>query len=104
MLTRTYKTLRRENKIMKILCAPTFAKQLEVLLGDYTQEDFAAIKSFKMYLDTIILNMPTKIQKFKKSIYFNDENIKDIEHQGLIIPFYIDEKTGDYLILGIVKK
>ncbi len=89
---------------MKILCAPSFAKQLESLLGDYTQEDFEDIKNFKMYLDTIILNMPTKVQKFKKSIYFDDENIKDIEHRGLIIPFYIDEETGNYLILGIVKK
>ena len=89
---------------MKILCASSFAKQLESLLGDYKEEDLTAIKNFKMYLDTIILNMPTKVQKFKKSIYFDDDNIRDIEHQGLIIPFYIDEETGDYLILGIVKK
>jgi len=89
---------------MKILCTPTFEKQLELLLGDYTVADIPAIKNFKMYLDTIILNMPTKVKKFKKSIYFDNENIKDIEHQGLIIPFYIDEETGDYLILGIVKK
>jgi len=104
LLSRAYKTFRRESKIMKILCAPTFEKQLESLLGDFTQEDLPAIKNFKMYLDTVILNMPTKVQKFKKSIYFDDENIKDIEHQGLVIPFFIDEETGDYLILGIVKK
>ena len=89
---------------MNILCAPSFEKQLLSLLGDFTQNDLAVVKNFKMYLDTVILNMPTKVQKFKKSIYFENENIRDIEHQGLVIPFYIDEETGDYLILGIVKK
>jgi hypothetical protein len=89
---------------MQILATENFEKQLKALLSEYAQEDFSATKAYKMYLDTIILNMPTKVQKFKKSAYFDDENIKDIEHQGHIIPFYIDEKTGNYIILGIVKR
>ncbi len=89
---------------MKILCTQTFEQQLKALLLEFVTEDFAACKNFKMYLDVIILNMPTKIQKFKKSLYFDDENIRDIEHQGLVIPFYIDEIKDTYLILGIVKK
>ena len=88
---------------MKILCTQTFQEQLKALLSEFVTEDYTACKNFKMYLDTIILNIPTKVQKFKKSIYFDDENIKDIEHQGLVIPFYIDEKNDTYLILGIVK-
>jgi len=89
---------------MKILCTDVFESQLKNLLNEYAKEDFSATLQYKMYLDTVILNMPTKVQKFKKSIYFDDENIKDIEHQGHIIPFYIDEKTDTYLILGIVKR
>jgi hypothetical protein len=89
---------------MQILCTENFEKQLKALLNEYAQEDLTATKNYKMYLDTIILNMPTKVQKFKKSIYFDDDNIKDIEHQGHIIPFYIDKKNDLYLILGIVKK
>lgn len=94
----------REGKVVKILCTPVFEEQLKALLSEFVEEDLAACKNFKMYLDTVILNMPTKVQKFKKSVYFDDENIKDIEHQGLVIPFYIDEETDTYLILGIVKK
>jgi hypothetical protein len=89
---------------MQILCSENFEIQLKQLLEEYAQEDFSATKNYKIYLDTIILNMPTKVQKFKKSLYFDDDNIKDIEHQGHIIPFYIDEETGNYLLLGIVKK
>jgi len=104
LLPRNFHLAQRKGKIVKILCTQTFEEQLKALLSEFVTEDFAACKNFKMYLDTVILNMPTKVQKFKKSIYFNDENIKDIEHQGLVIPFYIDERTETYLILGIVKK
>lgn len=89
---------------MKILCTKLYETQLKTLLSNFAQEDFAATKAFKMYLDTIIMNMPTKAKKYKKSIYFDNENIKDIVHEDYIIPFYIDENTHSYLILGIVKK
>ncbi len=104
MLARNFHLDTREGKVVKILCTSAFEEQLKALLLEFVEEDFTACKSFKMYLDTVILNMPTKVQKFKKSIYFDDANIRDIEHQGLVIPFYIDEKTETYLILGIVKK
>jgi len=89
---------------MKILCTPVFEEQLKSILETFAHEDFAATKSFKMYLDTVIINIPTKAQKYKKSIYFDDENIKDVEHQGFRIPFLFDEKNNIYLILGIVEK
>jgi len=89
---------------MNILCTELFEKQLKNILATFAKEDFAATKNYKLYLDTVILNMPTKVAKFKKSIYFDDENIKDIEHQGFVIPFYFEEETDTYLVLGIVKK
>ena len=89
---------------MKILCTTVFEEQLKSILETFSEKDFAATKSFKMYLDTVIINIPTKAQKYKKSIYFNDENIRDVEHQGFIIPFLFDEKNDIYLILGIVEK
>jgi hypothetical protein len=78
--------------------------QLKELLEKFSNEDFVATKKFKTYLDTIIINIPTKVNKYKKSIYFDDENIKDVIHEEFIIPFYVDNKNDTYLILGIVKK
>jgi len=89
---------------MRILCSDLFKEQLKSILDTFASEDFEATQNYKMYLDTVILNMPTKVQKFKKSIYFDNDNIKEIEHQGFRIPFYIEEQTDTYLILGIVKK
>ena len=67
-------------------------------------EDVAAAKNFKIYLDTIMINIPTKSKKYKQSIFFDDENIKDVEHQGFRIPFMIDKESDTYIILAIIEK
>lgn len=89
---------------MQILCTDLFENQLKQILKKFAEEDFSATKKFKMYLDTIIINIPTKVQKYKKSVYFDDENIRDVENQGFRIPFLFDEENDVYLILGIVEK
>jgi hypothetical protein len=88
---------------MQILCTDLYQTQLKALLDEFAQEDLPATKNFKMYLDTVIINIPTKVAKYKKSVLFDDDNIKDVEHKGLRIPFYYDEQSQTYLILGIVK-
>jgi hypothetical protein len=94
----------RKGKILNILCTDVFKIQLKAILNEFAKEDYAAAKNFKMYLDTIIINVPTKAQKFKKSIYFDNEDIKDITHQGFVIPFFIDKELDNYIILGIIKQ
>jgi len=89
---------------MQITCSKLYEKQLKEILESIIDIDYNAAKNFKIYLDTIILNLPTKVQKYPKSIYFDDENIKDIEFQGCRIPFYIDEKEKNYFLLGITAK
>ena len=41
--------------------------------------------------------------KFRKSIYFNDENIRDYIFKGYVIPYFIDTKHEKIVLLGIVK-
>jgi hypothetical protein len=57
-----------------------------------------------MYLDTLVINIPTKAKKYKKSIYFDDENIKDLECENYTVIFSINDNYSSYIILGIVKK
>ena len=68
------------------------------------EEDVSLAKKFKIYLDTLIVNIPTKAKKYKKSIYFNDENIKDLEYENYTIIFCIEESNTSYIIIGIIKK
>lgn len=89
---------------MDIFTSKLYEQQLKDILLLLLEEDYKATKHFKMYLDTIILNMPSKEKKYKKSIYFDDENIKDILFQGCTIVFYIDKINNCYIILGITKK
>ena len=75
---------------MQILASDAFTQQLKAILQEYANEDFEATKSYKIYLDTVLINIPTKAQKYKRSLYFDDDNIRDVEHQGLVIPFYME--------------
>ena len=89
---------------MDILTSKLYQKQLSEILELLKKIDEKAAKNFKMYLDTIILNIQTKEKKYKKSIYFDDENIKDISFNGCTVIFLIDRSNNCYVILGITKK
>ena len=89
---------------MEIFASKLYEQQVKELLLLLLEDDYKATKNFKMYLDTIILNMPSKEKKYKKSLYFDDENIKDILFQGCTIIFLIDQKNNRYVLLGITKK
>jgi len=88
---------------VEILCSELFEKQLKEILEPMIQDDISFAKKFKIYLDTLIVNIPTKAKKYKKSIYFDDENIKDLEYEDYIIVFSIENDTT-YVIIGMVKK
>jgi len=91
-------------KIMKIVCSQLYETQLKLILEEMSQENFQSAKNFKLYLDTIIINVPTKAKKYKKSTLLDDENVKDIEYDGYVIPFFLNLEENVYFILGIVKK
>lgn len=91
--------------MMNIVCSSLYETQLKSILEEFAKKSLKKTKNFKLYLDTIILNMPTKAKKYKKSIYFdNNDDIKDIEHEGFTIVFYTDNSNDTYLVLGIIKK
>ncbi len=85
---------------MKVVTSALFEEDLKTLLDRIG--DPAEAKRFKLYLDTVLLNLPTKAEKYKPSRFFDDENIRDIVHQGLVVPFYFDEKNRTCVVLGII--
>ena len=87
---------------MQIEVTQLFEDQLKAILEELLAIDVKLAKDFKLYLETIIINMPTKAKKYKKSIYFDDENIKDIDFQNYTIVFRVDGQN--YKVLGIFKK
>jgi len=89
---------------MNILCTALYEEQLKVILDKFVEEDFTATKKFKLYLDTILINLPTKANKYKKAHLFDDDNIKEITHEDFNILFFIDNISDNYLILAILPK
>ncbi len=87
---------------MKIVCSTLYEEQLKAILAEF--ESPKAAKDFKLYLDTIIMNAPTKAKKYKQSRYFEEEDIKEIEYENYTIPMYVNLKEESYFIIGIVKK
>ena len=87
---------------MNVLSSSLYKEQLQEAIELVKKQNSDDLSGFELYLDTIIVNMHTKLKKYKKSIYFDNENIKDIQNQGFTIPFYIDEKKNIYVLLGIV--
>lgn len=89
---------------MNIVTTKLFEQQLKGILELVIQHDYQAAKTFKTYLDTILINIPSKEKKYKKSIYFDNENIKDVEFQGCVIIFHVEKSNNKYIILGITTK
>ena len=87
---------------MNILTSPLYKEQLKEVKELVKKQNETDVSGFELYLQTIIINMHTKVKKYKKSLYFDDENVKDIQNQGFTIPFYIDQKKNLYILLGIV--
>ncbi len=89
---------------MEIQCSELYEKQLKEILEPMAKANILLAKKFKMYLDTLIINIPTKVKKYKKSVYFDNDNIKDLEYENYTIIFCVENSNTRFTILGIVEK
>ncbi len=88
---------------MKIVKTKKYNSLLRVVLEFIAKDSPIYAKNFKTNLDSKIKNLPNMPYKFRKSIYFNDEKIRDLIYKGYTIPYFIDTEKQTILILGIVK-
>lgn len=58
---------------------------------------------FQVDLDETIDDIPNMPFKYKKSIYFNDKNIRDLVFKGYVVPYKIDTTKNQIIIIGINK-
>lgn len=68
---------------MNILSSPLYVKQLKELLETLSQQDYQATKNFKIYLDTIILNMPSKEKNIKNPSILMMKTLKILSFKGV---------------------
>lgn len=58
---------------------------------------------FKSKLKNKIKNLSNNPYKFRKSFYYNDNNVRDLIYKGYTVPYLIDTSRNVIVILDIFK-
>ena len=89
---------------MKIIRTNLFISQLQRSLIFIAKDKMSASKDFRSKLNNSIKEIIDFPYKYRKSIYFEDENIRDMVFNGYTIIYKIDEPKQQIKILEIFKK
>lgn len=86
---------------MKILYSDKFKHDLKSILDFIAEDSKENAKQFAKDLKTTINQIPPFLYKYRKSIYFDDNSIRDCIYKGYTIPYKIGEES--IILLGITK-
>lgn len=75
---------------MKIRRTTEYQSELQTILRYIAKDKISASRQFKKELDKQIENIPNFSYKYRKSIYFNDDNVRDMVFRGYTINYEID--------------
>ena len=88
---------------MKVEFNPLFEEALFDILMYIMQDSEPASFVFEKELFEHLENLSLFPYKFRKSKYYNDDNIRDYIFMGYTIPYLVDEKHDVIVILDIFK-
>lgn len=86
---------------MKVARSSTFKTQLKEILYHIAQDSPGNAKAFNRGISDTLLSLPNMPYKYRQSIYFDDQNIRDCIYKGYVIPYLIEENL--ITVIGIVK-
>jgi plasmid stabilization system protein ParE len=89
---------------MRINRSPRYLQNLFKILDHIAQDKLSASGNFKNDLDELIENIPNFPYKFRKSVYFDDENIRDMIYKGYTIIYKINTDKNIIDIIRIFNK
>ena len=87
---------------MKIVLKDTFVNRLGDQLEYIAQSNPANARKFKNDLFLQIKSIPSNPYKYRKSIWFDDQNIRDLIFKGYTVVFRIEESIIE--VFGFVKQ
>ena len=88
---------------MQIIRDEKYTLKLQSILLYIATDNLSEALQFQLDLDHLIDNLPWMPYKFRKSIYFEDDNIRDLIFKGYVIPYKIDNDLNTITIIGINK-
>ena len=89
---------------MQIKLDKKFEINFNLILEYIAKDKLSASKKFRKDLFKQIKNLPNYPYKFRKSFYFNDENIRDMIFKKYTIVYEIDVDNDMIIILNIFNK
>ncbi len=88
---------------MKVTTKPLFKTSLKEILVYIGTDSKNRTKIFNKALFNGINSLDNFPYKFRRSIHFKDENIRDYIFKGYTIPYLIDEENDVIVVLDIFK-
>ncbi|MCH9740967.1 MAG: type II toxin-antitoxin system RelE/ParE family toxin [Epsilonproteobacteria bacterium] len=88
---------------MEIVRGEKYRESLKSIMETISKDSVNRAIDFKNTLDKKIDDLDFMPYKFKQSIYFNNENIRDLIFKGYTIPYKIDKEKNQIIIIGINK-
>jgi plasmid stabilization system protein ParE len=81
-----------------------YQKELLSILKYIAKDKVSASKKFNQNLNERIKEIPGFPYKFRRSLYFDNENIRDMTFKGYTINYEIDLNKNTIFILSIFNK
>lgn len=86
---------------MQIIFSDSFGARLDAILEYISEDSVNEALSFNRELHKKIKEIPLMPYKYRKSIHFNNNDIRDMIFKGYTIAYLIDNEQ--IVILGILK-
>lgn len=88
---------------MTILYKKNFEINLNSIIDFISNDSQTKVKNFASSLRLKIRNLSNMPFKCRKSLYYEDINVRDLIFKGYTIPFLLDEQDNYIAILDIFK-
>ena len=88
---------------MKLIKEVNFTRNLERIVLYIADDSKSRARTFSRNLQKQLNNLEYFPSKFRKSIYFENEHIRDYVFKGYTIPYLIDEENDVIVLLDIFK-
>ena len=88
---------------MQVNKSEQFKIRFKSIFEYISQDKVSAAIKFRKELNLALKDLKNMPYKFRKSKYFNNDNIRDMIFKGYIIVYKIDIEKEEILIIGINK-
>ncbi|MGZ8548419.1 MAG: type II toxin-antitoxin system RelE/ParE family toxin [Sulfuricurvum sp.] len=89
---------------MEIVYHPRFKKRLLDILDYIALDKISASINFATELAQQILQIPSNPYQYRKSLYFDDEQIRDMTYKKFTIVYEVDTNNSELLIFDIFNR